>query len=259
MAGDLGRGVVAVEGVRPGDIPQPLGLESLGAQVRGSLHGATPSAQHLGLGQVCGPHATPVGVHRVPAHLPHVQGGLGQVCGSQAPTQGVGAVEVLTPSTLVKPLRDVAAVGVQAVHDGPVRDVPQDVALGTSQEPVIPDELLEAFIPRSVLAPSSTKPSWFLSTLRKKQSFFLPKSVDKKKSKFSFLPKEEPSEVLVQNLCSKTVPAVQEVAPLASELVRVQQEAAPPASEPVHVRQEGASSASRPVRVRQDLGGHPCA
>ena len=51
---DLGRGVAAVEGIKPGEIPQPLSIGDFRVQVRGGLHGAPHSAQPLGFGQVCG-------------------------------------------------------------------------------------------------------------------------------------------------------------------------------------------------------------
>ena len=185
MSADLGRGVVAIEGLRPGDIPQPLGLGSPEEQVRGGLHLDTT---HLnsGLGQICGSQSANVGVHHVHDHL---------------------AVQV-------QPLRDVAVGEVRAVHGAPVRDVQRDDAQGSVQEPVIPAELLQALIPRSALASSSSKPSWFLSTLRKKSSFFLPQSRGKNKTKFSFLPREEKPDVLVQH--------IPEVPQLVPELVRAQ-------------------------------------
>ena len=68
MSGDLGRGVVAVEGLRPGDIPHPLGLGSLEEQVRGGLHCAATTHLNSGLGQNCGSQSANVGVHHVRDH-----------------------------------------------------------------------------------------------------------------------------------------------------------------------------------------------
>ena len=246
MSGDLGRGVVAVEGLRPGDIPHPLGLGSPEEQVRGGLH---CDATHLnsGLGQICGSQSGNVGVHH-----------------------GVGAGGVPAPSTLVQPLRDVAVEEVRAVHGAPVRDVRRDDAQGSVQEPVIPAELLQALIPRSALASSSSKPSWFLSTLRKKSSFFLPQSGGKKKTKFSFLPREEKPDVLVQH--------IPEVPQLVPELVHAHQAGGlahvhpslggclavggdrrehVPASHELRVCPNLGADRREPVRVDQDQGGCP--
>lgn len=186
-SGDLGRGVPAVDGVGLGEIPQPLLGEDLRAL--GGLHGAPPAAVTHGPGQVLGAppaalfgsvrggvqsdvHLAPaqvLAVHHVPGHVPvdpHavLLGSVRNFAQSDvlpAPDRVQDDLGAAQRHELhgVAPQPAASVAGAAVLGDESVRGSlgvgvgEPPVQVGGAQEPVIPDILLPAMIPRSVLTP----------------------------------------------------------------------------------------------------------